>query len=120
MDIGASGTVASALASKPTAELYELKVENAFFVGVTSPLMAIACTIEGLTLLKTEIQDQPVDSIVINTDGWVAGDAAVRYKTALIKKLKPDVIVAVQVADELNDLIANMAVSGHRRGIFLS
>lgn len=107
-DIGASGTVAYALASKPTADLYELKVENAFFVGVTSPILAVARTMEGLTVLKNEIQTRPVDFIVVNTDGWVAGDVALHYKTALIKQLKPGVIVAVQVAGELVDLIANI------------
>jgi polynucleotide 5'-kinase involved in rRNA processing len=34
-----------------------------------------------------------------------------RYKTALVKELKPDVIVGVQVAEELNALIANIGQS---------
>ena len=54
-DIGPSGTVGYAVASKPMTELYDLKLQNAFFVGVTSPIMAIAKTIEGLTAMKAEI-----------------------------------------------------------------
>ena len=46
-DIGSSGTVSYAIASKPVTELYDLKLENAYFVGVTSPIMAIVKTIEG-------------------------------------------------------------------------
>jgi polynucleotide 5'-hydroxyl-kinase GRC3/NOL9 len=103
-DIGSSGTVGYAVTSKPVTELYDLKLENAFFIGVTS----IARTIEGLSALKTEILQRPVDFVVVNTDGWVAGDVAVRYKTALVKELKPDVLVAVQVEDELDELIANI------------
>ncbi len=95
-DIGSSGTVSYAIASKPVTELYDLKLENAFFVGVTSPIMAIAKTIEGLAALKAEILQKPVDFVVVNTDGWVEGDIAVQYKTALVKELKPDVIVGVQ------------------------
>jgi polynucleotide 5'-kinase involved in rRNA processing len=70
--------------------------------------MAIDRTIEGLSALKTEIFLRPVDFVVVNTDGWVEGDIAVQYKSALIKELKPDVIVGVQVADELDALIANI------------
>jgi polynucleotide 5'-kinase involved in rRNA processing len=107
-DIGSSGTVGYAVTSKPVTDLYDLKLENALFMGVTSPIMAISRTIEGLAALKTEIFRKPVDFVVVNTDGWVAGDIAVQYKTALIKELNPDVIVGVQVADELDALIANI------------
>src|SRR5208283_3048814 len=87
-------------------ELYNLKLQNAFFVGVTSPIMAIAKTVEGLAAMKAEILQRPVDFVVVNTDGWVTGDIAVSYKTQLINELKPDVIVGVQVEDELRSLIA--------------
>ena len=107
-DIGASGTVGYAVTSKPITDLYDLKLENAFFIGVTSPMMAFARAIEGMSALKTEIFQKTVDFVVVNTDGWVAGDIAVQYKKALIKELKPDVIVAVRVADELDALITNM------------
>ncbi|MGA2681256.1 MAG: Clp1/GlmU family protein [Candidatus Bathyarchaeia archaeon] len=107
-DIGSSGTVSYAIASRPVAELYDLKLENAFFVGVTSPMMAIVTVIEGLAALKAEILQRPVDFVVVNTDGWVEGDIAVRYKTELVKELKPDIIVGVQAADEINKLIENI------------
>lgn len=107
-DIGPSGTAGYAVISKPLTELYNLKFKNAFFVGVTSPIMAIAKTIEGLAALKAEILERPVDFVVVNSDGWVTGDAAVGYKTQLVKELKPDVVVGVQVEEELRPLIANL------------
>jgi polynucleotide 5'-hydroxyl-kinase GRC3/NOL9 len=107
-DIGPSGTVGYALTSKPVTDLYNLKLENAFFVGVTSPISAIAKTIEGLAAMKAEILAKQVDFVVVNTDGWVTGEDAVRHKMLLNRELKPDVIVCVQVADELALLIANL------------
>jgi polynucleotide 5'-hydroxyl-kinase GRC3/NOL9 len=107
-DIGPSGTVAFALTSKSVTELSELKFENAFFVGSTSPIRAIAKTIEGLALMKDEILKKLVDYVVVNTNGWVAGDIAVRIKTSVINELKPDVIVGVQIADDLGALIADL------------
>jgi len=46
-DIGPPCTVAYAFITTPLTELYELKAENAFFVGVTSPSEAVSKTIEG-------------------------------------------------------------------------
>jgi polynucleotide 5'-hydroxyl-kinase GRC3/NOL9 len=107
-DIGPSGTVGYAVTSKPVTELYDLKLENAFFVGVTSPIIARGRTIEALTAMKSQILERPVDYILINTDGWVSGDIAVRYKTALIKELKPELIVGLPQENELEALIANI------------
>ena len=79
-DIGPSGTVGYAITSKPVTELYDLKLQNAFFVGVTSPIMATAKTIEGLAAMKAEILRRQVDFVVVNTDGWVTGDIALSTK----------------------------------------
>ena len=107
-DIGPSGTVGYALASKPLTELYDLKLEDAFFVGVTSSIKAIARTIEGLTEMKAQILERPIDFLVVNTDGLVTGDIAVKYKIALIKELIPDLIVGLPQADELEMLVSNI------------
>ena len=110
-DIGPSGTVAYAIASRQTTELYNLKLQNAFFVGITSPLTALHKTIEALATLKQEILSKNVDFILVNADGWVTSDIAVRYKTALVKEIKPDIIVGLQVENELEPLIANLETS---------
>ena len=107
-DIGPSGTVGYALTSKLLTELYDLKLENAFFVGVTSPIKAITKTIEGLMEMRAQILECPVDFVVVNTDGWITGDVAVRYKVSLIKELKPDLIVGLPQADEFEALVATI------------
>ena len=107
-DIGPSGTVGYAVTSKPVTELYNLKLGNAFFIGVTSPILAIKKTIEGLTSIKNQILEQSIDFVVVNTDGWVVGDAAVRYKTELINEMQPDLIVGVPRENELEPLIAKI------------
>jgi polynucleotide 5'-kinase involved in rRNA processing len=70
--------------------------------------MAVAKTIEGLAALKAEILEKPIDFVVVNSDGWVTGGAAVDYKLQLIKELRPDFVVSVQVEDELRPLVANL------------
>jgi len=107
-DIGPSGTVGYAITSKPVTELHDLTLVNAFFVGYTSPLNAINKVIEGLAAIKAQILEKAVDFMLVNTDGWVAGDVAVKYKTALIKELKPDLIVGLPQENELEALIASI------------
>jgi polynucleotide 5'-hydroxyl-kinase GRC3/NOL9 len=105
-DIGPPCTVAYAFITKPLTELYELKAENAFFVGATSPSEALSKTIEGLALMKAEILDRTVDFVVVNTDGWVEGEEAVKYKAQLAEKLKPDMVLCIQQKNELEPLLA--------------
>jgi polynucleotide 5'-hydroxyl-kinase GRC3/NOL9 len=107
-DIGPSGTIGYAVTSKPVTELYNLKLENAFFVGVISPILAIRRVIEGLTAMMAQILKETIDFVVVNTDGWVAGDVAIRYKTELIREIKPDLIIGVPQRNELDQLIANI------------
>ncbi|MCX8153133.1 MAG: Clp1/GlmU family protein [Candidatus Bathyarchaeota archaeon] len=104
-DVGPPCTVAYACVTKPLIELYELKAENAFFVGVTSPSEAVDKMIEGLALMKAEIMSKPVDFIVVNTDGWVEGEGAVQYKAQLAEKLEPDIIFCIQQRNDLSPLL---------------
>jgi polynucleotide 5'-hydroxyl-kinase GRC3/NOL9 len=104
-DIGPPCTVASVFITKPLTELYSLKVENAFFVGATSPSEAINKTIEGIALMKAEILEKTADFVVVNTDGWVEGEKAVKYKSQLAEILEPDIVLCIQQKDELKPLL---------------
>ena len=109
-DIGPSATVGYTLVSKRLPELYDSKLKNAFFVGVTSPIKSAEKTIEGLATMKNEILQQQVDFVLVNTDGWVSGEIAVKFKTAQVSKVKPDIIIGVQMHDELAPLIASLSI----------
>ena len=74
-DIGPSATVGYAVAPKPVTELGNLRLQNGFFVGVTSPVNAIAKTIQGLTAMMKRASQKQADYIIINTDGFISGEA---------------------------------------------
>jgi polynucleotide 5'-hydroxyl-kinase GRC3/NOL9 len=108
-DIGPPCTVAYGVTNKRVTELYELKVANAFFVGVTSPIQAVTRTVEGLVTLHMEIlQKGEADYVIINTDGWVEGENAVSYKLQLINQLKPDLVIGIESQDELKPLLSSI------------
>jgi polynucleotide 5'-hydroxyl-kinase GRC3/NOL9 len=105
-DIGPPCTVAYAFITMSLTELYELKAENAFFVGATSPSEAESKTIKGLALMKAEILEKTADFVVVNTDGWVEGEEAVKYKSQLAAMLEPDVVLCIQQKNELEPLLS--------------
>lgn len=107
-DIGPPSTVSFAFSNKPVMQLYGLKMENAVFVGVTSPVRALAETINGLVQLKNELFKSCPDIVLVNTDGWVIGEAAVKFKVQLAEALKPTVVVSVEEKDELQPLLAHL------------
>ncbi len=108
-DIGPPCTVAYGYTAKRVTELSELKVSNAFFVGVTSPVQAVARTVEGLVTMYREImQKTEAEYLIINTDGWVEGETAVGYKLQLINQLKPDIVIGIQIQEELKPLLSSI------------
>ena len=104
-DVGPPCTVGYAIASAPITELYSLEAENAFFVGATSPSEALSRTTEGMVSMKAEILSKAADFVVVNTDGWVEGEEAVKFKLQLAEKLEPDVVLCIQQGDELKPLL---------------
>jgi len=111
-DVGPPCTVAYAITSKPITDLFNLTLENAFFVGVTSPSKAVEKTIQGLTILKDEAIKKNPDFIIVNTDGWVDGEDAVKYKAQLVEKINPDIIFFMQQNNQSTPLLNEL---GNRR-----
>jgi polynucleotide 5'-kinase involved in rRNA processing len=58
--------------------------------------------------MEAEILKGQVDFVLVNTDGLVSGEVAVKYKVDLVKSLKPDIIIGIQKQDELAPLIAGL------------
>jgi len=104
-DIGPPCTIAYAFVANPITDLFDLRAKNVFFVGETSPSGAVDKTIEGMTSLKKEILDSDPDFVVVDTDGWVEGEDAVKYKVQLVEKLNPNIIFCIQQKDELAPLL---------------
>ncbi len=95
-DIGPPSTVGFCHIRSLVRDLFELEAENAYFVGVTSPSGVISRVIDKLTGLKNTVLGTNVDFLIINTDGWVDGDDAVKYKIELTRRVAPDVLVGIQ------------------------
>jgi len=104
-DIGPPSTIGFSRITTPVKDLFDVETENAYFVGLTSPERAIDKVLEGLTTLKSRASETDVDFLIVNTDGWVEGEDAVKYKVQLVEIIKPDVVVGIQQRDELAPIL---------------
>jgi polynucleotide 5'-hydroxyl-kinase GRC3/NOL9 len=104
-DIGPPSTVGFSYVTKPIKDLFEMEVESACFIGVTTPSLAVSKVIEELTTLKNRVLKTDVEFLIVNTEGWVEGEDAVKYKVQLAEKATPDMVVGIQRADELTPIL---------------
>jgi polynucleotide 5'-hydroxyl-kinase GRC3/NOL9 len=100
-DVGPPGTVAYAFLTKPVTDLFKLKEDNAYFVGVTSPSKAMDEVIKGMALMKAEILSKEAEFVLVNTDGWVEGEAAMDYKLRLAKEVDVKIVFHLRQEGEL-------------------
>jgi len=107
-DIGPPGTVSLSKLNGAVVDLFKLQADELRFIGVTSPSQKTKAVAEALRTLKQRALGQSADLVIVNTDGWVEGKAAVDYKVNLVEKLAPNIIVAVQGNDELSPILKAM------------
>jgi len=104
-DVGPPSTIGSCRLPKPVIDPFEIGAESICFIGVTSPSAAVSKVIEGITSMKEKALKRAVNVLIINTDGWIEGEDAVRYKVALAKQIKPNLVIGIQEQSELTFLL---------------
>jgi polynucleotide 5'-hydroxyl-kinase GRC3/NOL9 len=104
-DVGPPSTIGSCRIKKPIRDPFELDGETICFIGVTSPSGAVSKVIDGIVRMKDAALKRGVNVLIINTDGWIEGEDAIRYKIALAKQIKPNIVVAIQEKNELTFLL---------------
>lgn len=104
-DIGPPGTVAYSHIVKPITDMFNLKEQNAIFVGTTSPSEAVNETIKAATTLKAEIlRYGETDCVIVNTDGWITDKDAAQFKACLATALRIDAVLCLQNRNEIHSL----------------
>jgi len=104
-DLGPPSTISSCNLTKPLVDPFEINAEDISFIGLTSPSGAVSKVIERVTEMKEKALKRSIDVLIINTDGWIEGEDAVRYKVALAKQIKPNWLIAIQEQSELTFLL---------------
>ena len=103
--IGPPTTIGWARVTEGFTSLSDLKGESMYFVGSTSPQYHLLPTALGI-LKMTARAACAADKVLIDTPGFVRGEAARRLFWHVIDSLQPEIVVAVQQFDELDHIIS--------------
>mgnify|MGYP000067652709 CR=1 FL=1 len=106
-DLGPPGTIGLCHVQKPFTDLFTLFPDDSIFIGITNPHGAVNKVLEAVKRLKEKALRNE-DLLIVNTDGWIDGDDAVKYKLKLVEIINPDYIVAARIADEMDPIISSL------------
>jgi polynucleotide 5'-hydroxyl-kinase GRC3/NOL9 len=103
-DIGPPTTVSSSTVSKHVINLQELRPERSYFIGDTSPSSVPDKIVRSIAHLKDKASTGS-EITILNTDGWVREEGAVRHKLELLERLRPDLVLALSLDHELDHIL---------------
>jgi polynucleotide 5'-hydroxyl-kinase GRC3/NOL9 len=107
-DVGPPTTVGLAYVNKPVRDMFYAKASRICFVGSTSPGGAEEHAVQCILDLKNRALGERRQFLIINTDGWVEGEEAVRYKSMLSEAVKPNAVVAIRQGEELSAILNSL------------
>ncbi len=103
-DIGPPTTTSSSTVSTHIFTLQELRPERSYFIGDTSPSSVPDKLVQSIVRLKNELSAGS-EITILNTDGWVREDEAVRHKLQLLNSLQPDLVLGLSLDHELDHIL---------------
>jgi len=104
--IGIPGTISIKVFSGEK-EFEDFTFEKMIFVGSTNPAMKIHSIIEGTQRMTSTCRENS-DYVVIDTSGLVSGELGKALKINKIKKIQPELVIALQRGDELEHILSVM------------
>jgi len=108
-DVGPPASIGFGKIKRLIKDLFEVNAEDVYFIGITTPSSVIERVIDGLATMKKEAEARTgADFLVLNTDGWVEGEDAAKYKLTLTEHIKPSIVVGIQQQGELADILGNL------------
>jgi polynucleotide 5'-hydroxyl-kinase GRC3/NOL9 len=107
-DVGPPTTVGLAYVNKPVRDLFYVKASRLCFVGSTNPSGAEEHVIQCILDFKNWALREQRNLLIINTDGWVEGEEAIRYKAMLTEAVSPNAVVALKQGEELTPIIRSL------------
>jgi polynucleotide 5'-kinase involved in rRNA processing len=93
---------------------FTIRTRNIHFIGLTSPRESPDRVLSALARLNTRVQAMNVKFTVINTDGWIDGDCATRFKVLMAETVHPSAVVGIQSGSELEHILSPLEGAGYR------
>jgi polynucleotide 5'-hydroxyl-kinase GRC3/NOL9 len=102
-DIGPPTTIGLAFPTQPMNTLSDVEADEVYFIGTTS-VHQVCDMVVGLQYLTQKAQKRS-DLVIIDTCGYVHGDTGRRLKHTKLQAIRPDMVVALQIKEELRPIL---------------
>jgi polynucleotide 5'-hydroxyl-kinase GRC3/NOL9 len=112
--LGMPGTVCMRIFRGP-GEAGNYTPEKMLFVGTVNPAGNITAVVGAAGKMVREAREAGAGTILVDTTGLVQGGPGLALKLAKIRELRPDSVVAVERADELEHIIEKIKGPAVRR-----
>jgi len=108
-DVGPPASIGYGHVKRLVKDLFEVHAEDVSFIGITTPSGVMDKVITGMAKMKEKaLEKSDAEFLIINTDGWIEGEDAAKYKLSLVESVNPDVVVALQQQNELAHILATL------------
>ena len=111
-DVGPPTTVGLGHVRRPLERLADAELVALEFLGTTSPARCMRETAEATARLVRRALDLGDDRVLVDTSGLVEGSFGRALKRIKIDRVRPDVLVALQRADEVEPILQMYAEAG--------
>ena len=108
-EVGPPTTLGLGRVRAPIERLAQAEVVALHFVGVTSPARCVHETAEATARLAAHALRNGCDRLVVDTCGLVDGDVGRALKRSKLERLAPDLVIALQRADECEPILGDCA-----------
>lgn len=113
-DLGPPTTIGMTVLTDFIMDPFTIKTRDAHFIGLTNPDGSTDLVLSALAKLKTKTQSASAEFTVINTDGWVEGDEAARFKVSMSETILSSAVIGIQSNDELEHILNPLEKIGRR------
>jgi polynucleotide 5'-hydroxyl-kinase GRC3/NOL9 len=108
-DIGPPASIGYGRVKRPIKDLFELGADDVFFIGITTPSGVMDEVMTGIAKMKEEaLERSDAEFLIVNTDGWVEGEDAAKYKVSSVERVDPTFVVGLQQENELAHILASL------------
>lgn len=104
-DIGPPCSVAMGVLSHPVIDMSKVELEDAYFVGSTTPSTYPHRMVAGVKLMVEKALMLGSEVVLVDTPGWISGFRAKDLNITLLHILQPSIIVALQEKDEVEGIL---------------
>ena len=120
-DIGPPTTIGLGMVKKPITDLFTINPEKLRFIGLTTPNSVEDEIIHELNEIHKSVKDAGIETVIINTDGWVMGKEARNFKVSLVERISPDIVIGFKDNNGMEKILEDLKEKGVRaEGIYSS